>query len=31
MLIKEFKDELTNLKKIINEMEKLEIIREKEI
>ena len=29
MLIKEFKDELTNLKKIINEMEKLEIIREK--
>ena len=31
MVIKEFKDELKNLKTIINKMEKLEIIRKQEI
>ena len=31
VMIKEFKDELTNLKTILNEIEKLEIMREQEI
>ena len=31
MMIKEIKDELINLKAILNEMEKLDIIKEQEI